>query len=36
MLGAIDEHASIYVERGYQAPDETVIVLLVLFGSAPC
>ena len=32
LFGAIDENASIYVERGYQASDETVVVLLVLFG----
>ena len=30
-LGGISEGAQLYVERGYQAPDETFILLLVLF-----
>ena len=30
-LGGIAEGASLYVERGYQAPDTTVIGLLILF-----
>ena len=30
-LAGIDENASIYVERGYQAPDAIFILLLVLF-----
>lgn len=30
-LGGIAEGASLYVERGYQAPDEVFILLLVLF-----
>lgn len=30
-LGGIADGASLYVERGYQAPDEVLILLLVLF-----
>ena len=31
-IGAITESAGLYVERGYERPDEFVIMLLVLFG----
>ena len=31
-VGAVDEQAQVYVERGYQTDDETVIVQLVLAG----
>ncbi|GAB3243453.1 ABC transporter permease [Nocardioides dilutus] len=31
-LGGIDEYASLYVERGYQQDDETLIVQLILVG----
>ncbi len=30
-LGAISEGATLYVERGYQPPDEAVLILLILF-----
>ena len=32
VLGGIDQSASLYVERGYQADDETVIAQLILIG----
>ena len=31
-LGGVSPNASLYVERGYQAPDETVIAQLILIG----
>lgn len=30
VAAAVDDNASVYVERGYQAPDETIIIQLVL------